>query len=228
MPRTKSNLRRVVFAVSAVLAASVAHAQSDDTGANALQQLMFDGISGSGEAQVEPQSDTSVGADPQVSAQAKQAYIDKIRAAKGDAAAGPIDAFFTQNPIRTVFTRVGEPYGLNPDSYRDVLAAWMLTMWLTANNAPQLPTQAQVDGVRRQTDDTLKLQGIPGTAADRQLAAESMMYEVVSAIAARQKAEQAGNRAALESLSASTQGNLQQRGLNFQALALDDNGLRPR
>lgn len=224
----RSNLRSVVFAASALLVASVAHAQSDGASPMALQQLMFDGVSRSAETQVAPELDTSVGADPQVSAQAKQAYLDKIRAAKGEAAARPIDDFFTQNPIRTVFTRVGEPYGLNPDSYRDVLAAWMLTMWLTANNAPQLPTQAQVDGVRRQTDDTLKLQGIPGTQAERQLQAESMMYEVVSAIAARQEAEQAGNRAALESLSASTHSNLQQRGLNFQALALDDNGLRPR
>ncbi|MCK9549246.1 hypothetical protein [Aquamicrobium sp.] len=228
MRHIRFSLRSTLVAAFALIAIPAAHAQ-DNGGSGfdlALPKMMLDGLGVP--ANQNNADDTVVGADPMVSAQAKMVFVEHVRANKGDAVARSIDDWFTQNPVRTVFARVGEPYGLSPQSYPDVMAAWMVSMWLTANNAPQLPSQTQVDGVRRQVRATIEQKGITGTTSERQLQAESMMYEVVSAIGARQEAEQAGDRTALESLAASTQSNLQQRGLNFQALALGDSGLQPR
>lgn len=233
MPQFKSRIHLVALTAFTLMALPAALAQTGGGGAVGLPEMMFEGVGGispgaaDNRSKVQP-PDIDVGENPDVSAQAKAAFLDQIRTAKGDAAARPVEDWFAQNPIRTVFTRVGEPYGLIPDSYRDVLAAWMLTMWLTSNNAPALPTQAQVDGVRRQALATVEKQGNSGTAAEHQLQAESMMYEVVTAIGARQDHEQKADRAALEELANSTRTNLRQRGLDFTSLALDDNGFHPR
>ncbi|HHI5373151.1 TPA: hypothetical protein ACPXG4_002177, partial [Streptococcus pneumoniae] len=169
MRHIRFRLRSTIVAAFTLIAVPLAYAQ-DNGGSGldlALPKMMLEGL-GVPDNQ-NSAGDNVVGADPMVSAQAKMAFVEQVRASKGDAVARSIDDWFTQNPIRVVFTRVGEPYGLRPESYPDVMAAWMLSMWLTANNAPQLPSQAQVDGVRKQVRATIEQNGITGTASERQL-----------------------------------------------------------
>lgn len=110
---------------------------------------------------------------------------------------------------------------------RDVVSAYLVTGWMISNQA-QLPTRAQVDGVRRQIAMAMQERPPAAAAGNRQMAAELMMYELVSLIYARQEGLQTGNRPALQAIATRTAGSLRERGFDPLRIGLTDQGFVPR
>ncbi|HEY0179232.1 MAG TPA: hypothetical protein VGC30_06325 [Dokdonella sp.] len=164
-------------------------------------------------------ADLRVGRDPRVSAQVWKGFIDGIRERSGADVADRVSATFRRKDVRSAFDEAARPYGLRSDDYGDVFAGYLVTLWMTANQAP-LPGVREVRSVDGQVHGYLACSGVPADPRQRQLQAEQMMYEVVATIYARQEAERSGNRRALADMAANAQRNFLAHGLNLQAMTL--------
>lgn len=145
-----------------------------------------------GRGQAGGAADFHVGSDPHASEEARRGFIASIRRTSGERVARLIDADFARRGVRQAFQEVAGPYGLRSDDYGDVFAAYMVTMWMVANQAP-VPEAWRVQAVNDQAHWMLGATGLQGSRHERQVTAETMMYELVSAIYGRQEAERVGD-----------------------------------
>jgi len=168
-----------------------------------------------------------VPSDPAVSAEVKATYIDNIRANNPPQIAAAIAATFQRKPVRVAYLEAASPYGVADRDLRDVTAAYLTVAWMTANKAPR-PTRSQVQGLRRQVADDLASRPASSDPRMRQVAAEGMMYQIVSTIYARQEAEKAGDAEALQRMADLTSAAFRKQDLDLRAVALTDRGFIPR
>lgn len=162
-----------------------------------------------------------VGNDPGISAQVWAEFIDGVHARSGKRVSDEIQALFRRKDVRTTFNETAGPFGLRADDYGDVLAGYLVALWMTANQAP-IPSVAQVQSVNGQVHGQLARTGVNATSRQLQMQAEQMMYEVVATIYARQQAERTGNRRVLEDMAGNAQKNFLARGLDLQAMILKE------
>lgn len=163
-----------------------------------------------------------VGHDPRVSSELRGEVLANIEHAAGADAARRIDR--TLGDIQGTFARAVSPYGLHTDDFADVMSAYLVVMWMAANEKTALPAVSQVQGVRAQMR-SLYASGAqaPADARHRQLVAETLMYETCLAIGTRES----GNMQAIRNLADSTQRKLAANGFDMHRLALTDAGLIP-
>lgn len=160
-----------------------------------------------------------IGNDQEVSDRVWTEFIDGVHARSGDRVADEIQALFQRKDVRGLFNETAGPFGLRADDYGDVLAGYLVALWMTANQAP-VPSIAQVQSVNGQVHGQLARTGVNANSRQLQMQAEQMMYEVVATIYARQQAERTGNQRALADMADNAQKNFLARGLDLQAMVL--------
>jgi len=162
----------------------------------------------------------AVAHDPAVSAQARKAFLADIVRSSGQTVADQVDQQF--GDIQTTFSRAVTPYGLRTDDFADVMTAYMVMIWLAANRQVELPQAAQVQGVKQQLHAALS--GKLGDPRQRQLLAETMMYQTCIMIVVREQAEKQRKPELMDTLAASIDrgsgqgGQLRQMALTTQGL----------
>lgn len=171
--------------------------------------------------------DFSIGRDPSVSREARRAFIESIRRANGGRVADLIDASFDQKSVYAGFREIAGPYGLRADDYGDVFAAYMVTMWMVANQAPPPPDDL-VRSVNDQAHWVLGRGSLQGSRRERQRVAETMMYELVSAIYGRQEAERVGDVETLDRMATLARRKFLRSGLDLTATTLGSDGMVSR
>src|SRR5688572_18565717 len=92
----------------------------------------------------------AVSFDPDVSRAVREEYIAAIERTSGAKAARGLDDYYEANDVHALLRKAVAPYGLRADDLGDVTTAWLVVMWMTANQAP-LPAVEAVQGVREQT-----------------------------------------------------------------------------
>lgn len=162
--------------------------------------------------------------DPQVSEEARMDYLRTIRQTYGDRIASAFEAEYERKGVRRAFDEIVGPYGLHGDDYGDVFAGYVLAMWMIANQtAPPDPRSARA--VAEQARWVLGQDGLQRSWRDRQYAAESMMYETVSAIYGRQEAERVGDVETLDRMSALARRKFLRSNMDLTDMVLSDEGL---
>lgn len=168
-----------------------------------------------------PRSSLAVAHDRDVSAAAWKGYINGVRARSGATTANEIRGVFRSRDVRANFNEMVGPFGLHADDYGDVLSAYVIALWMVANQAP-VPNVVQVQTVNGQVHGQLARKPPTGSARQLQMQAEQMMYEVVATIHARQTAERSGNLRALADMAAVAQRSFLARGLDLQGMVLKE------
>jgi hypothetical protein len=165
----------------------------------------------------------AIGRDPKVSGELRNEVFSNIEHAAGADTARKVDQ--TLGDIQATFSRAVSPYGLHNDDFADVMAAYLVVMWMAANERTTLPNVAQVQAVRSQMQ-RLYSNGAqpPVEPRQRQLVAETLMYETCLAIGTREN----GSAQAIRNMADSTQRKLSRNGFDMRALALTDAGLVQR
>ena len=165
----------------------------------------------------------SVGRNPALSRQVRNQVIGNLAQAKGEAAAHKVDSYL--GDIQTTFHKMVAPYGLSNDNLIDVLTAYMVVMWMSANRQTALPSVAQVQGVRRQLNGIYAQSG--STIADpsqRQLAAEDVMYQTCMAVTTREEAVAHHRPELLDTLASQANSSTSNAGIQIRQLQLTDRG----
>lgn len=163
--------------------------------------------------------------DPIVSREVRKDYIAAIERSSGAKAARGLDQYYESHDVHVLLRKAVAPYGLRGDDLGDVATAWLVVMWMTANDAP-LPTTAVVKGVRDQTRYALLARGnLPESAAERQRTLEALAYQTVTLIRVRESAQASGNQAFLVQLADSAQASMRAQQLDLRAMALTEDGL---
>jgi hypothetical protein len=172
--------------------------------------------------------DFSVDYDKRVSKAVLDSYIDSIARDVGSQAAQGLGRYYGQNDVHQLFAKAISPYGLRGDDLSDVTTAYIVVMWMTANDQA-LPSNAHVQGVRDQVRDLLLTGGrVPTRNEERQRAAEALIYETVTLIRVREEAQKQGNRAYLAQLADSAQASMQKQKFDLRGLELTEYGLVQR
>ncbi|HEX7769245.1 MAG TPA: hypothetical protein VF422_04365 [Dokdonella sp.] len=163
--------------------------------------------------------------DPIVSRDVREDYIAAIERSSGAQAARGLERYYETHDVHDQLREAIGPYGLRGDDLGDVTTAWLVVMWMIANDAP-LPTAAIVQGVRDQTRFALLARGgLPEDGAERQRQLEALAYQTVTLIRARESAQASGNQAFLDQLADSAQSTMRDRHLDLRAMALTEDGL---
>ena len=166
--------------------------------------------------------------DPSVSRAVREDYIASIERANGQQAARGLDSYYSANDVRELLRKAVAPYGLRIDDFADVTAAYVVVMWMTANQAP-LPALVDVQGVQRQVRDVLLDSGtVPAGARERQRSAEALMYQTVTLIRVREEAQASGNDAFLAQLADSAQASMARQDFDLRGLVLSEAGMVQR
>ena len=164
-----------------------------------------------------------VGHDPNVSNELRGEVLSNIEHAAGADAARKIDRML--GDIQGTFAHAVSPYGLRNSDFGDVMSAYLVVMWMAANEQTALPPVSQVQGVRAQMRNLYSTGAQPpADARQRQLVAEALMYETCLAIGTRES----GNAQAIRNMADSAQRKLAKNGFDMRNLALTDAGLTPR
>lgn len=166
----------------------------------------------------------SVGADLRASVDAKRDFIASIRRTSGDRVADLIAADFDRRDVRAAFREIAGPYGLRSDDYGDVFTAYVIVMWMVANQAPA-PTFDVVQAVNAQSHDVLARDGLREGRIERQLAAEGMMYELVAATYGRQEAERVGDVGTLNRMATLARRKFLRSNMDLTDMALGRDGM---
>lgn len=161
--------------------------------------------------------------DPAISAEANRSYIDGVRSGYGDGIARAFAAEFERKDVRSAFRDLVRPYGLRLDNYGDVFAGYIATLWSIANQAPA-PRAAQVRALSAQAS-TIFARSLGDDRHQRQLDAERMMYEAVSATYGREEMERVGDRAGLERMAMQARNKFLRSGMDLQAMVFSERGL---
>lgn len=162
-----------------------------------------------------------IGHDPGVSKEMRGEVYSNIANAAGADTARKIDQ--TLGDIQGTFARAVSPYGLHNDDFADVMAAYLVVMWMSANERTALPPVSNVQAVRAQMHQLYATGSAqpPADSHHRQLVAEALMYETCLAIGTRES----GNPQAIRNLADTSQRKLARSGFDMRHLALTDAGL---
>ena len=161
--------------------------------------------------------------DPAVSAQVRETFLANTRQSKGEEYTDELDHLL--GDVRTTFSRMTSPYGLRADDFADVMAAYTVVLWMSANRETRLPQVSQVRGVRQQMRAALA--GRSDDARQRQSLAETIMYQTCMLVAMREQAEQ-GKPEILDTLAAAIDKGSAQTGDQLRQMVLTDQGLVQR
>ena len=175
----------------------------------------------------DPASDVefAVQFDPQVSREVRADYIAEVERNSGAKAARGLDDYYEANDVHALLRTAVAPYGLRTDDLGDVTTAWLVVMWMTANQAA-LPSVDVVRGVRAQTRAALLEGGrVPAGAKERQRTLETLAYQTVTLIRVRESAQASGNQAYLAELSDSAQASMRRQDFDLRAMALTRTGM---
>lgn len=181
------------------------------------------GVAG-GRSYAAPRHSYSVGSNPDASEEARRGFIASIRRTSGDSVAQLIDEDLSRRGIRNAFRELTGRYGMRENDYADVFAAYMVSMWMIANDAP-VPEAWRVQAVRDQADRMFERSGLEGSAFDRQVTAETMMYELVAAIYGRQEAERVGDAATIDRMAVLARRKFLPSNLDLTAMVLTGDGM---
>ncbi len=169
-------------------------------------------------------ADFQIGSDPAVSSRVHNLVIGQLAKNKGRAVAEQADHLFGN--VRTTFAKMVRPYGLRDDNFADVMAAYMVVMWMSANQRTTLPPVGQVQAVRDQIVSTWR--SPREDAAQRQTKAEVAMYQICSAVVTREQAVTQNKPEMLATLAQEVRQSLSQQGIDMSRLTLTANGFQQR
>lgn len=169
----------------------------------------------------------SVAADREVSALARDEYFRRLRPQMSASAAKNMEAVYARKPLRQAFLEIARPLGLSDRDLRDVMAAYLVTGWMVANEAPP-PSASQIRGVRKQVDGIFSGMAPVTDAGQRQIIGEVIMYGIVGQSYARNEIVATGNTDDLAQFTRKMAGRYKQDGYDFQNLTLGNDGFRKR
>lgn len=173
-------------------------------------------------------TDSLVRFDPQVSREVRNAYIDAIARQSGQQAAEGLRRYYERSDVHRLFETAVAPYGLQSDDLIDITTAYVVVMWITANESA-LPSRAEVQAVRTQLRDAVLSEGkVPHHAEDRQRAAESLIYQTVTLIRVREEAQAQRNADFLARLADSAQASMARHKFDLRGLSMTNYGLVQR
>jgi hypothetical protein len=173
------------------------------------------------------QNSFHIGHDAALSNKIKSQFLEGIRARSSASVAASVSQTFSRKPVHAAYLEAAHPYGLGDSDLRDVATAYMVVNWMIANQAP-LPTVAQVKGLRHQLSQSMQQNPPVASEAQRQTAAEQMMYMLVSLIYARQEGQQEHRQQDLSQMSDVIATTFQKKNLNLRDLNLTNKGFVPR
>ncbi len=172
--------------------------------------------------------DLHVRFDSRISREVRTSYIDSISRENGEQAAQGLRNYYERNDVHRLFETAISPYGLRGDDLADVTTAYVVVMWMTANQSA-LPSSAEVQGVRAQLHEIMLTEGrVPARAAERQRAAESLIYQTVTLIKVREEAQAQRNEAFLARLADSAQASMARQKFDLRGLSMTTYGLVQR
>jgi hypothetical protein len=173
-------------------------------------------------------ADFHVRFDPRISREVKDDYMDSIARANGAKAAQGLGSYYDRSNVHDLFQTAVAPYGLRGDDLADVTTAYVVVMWMTANQTG-LPSAREVQGVREQMREVMfDGHSIPQHADERQRAAESLIYQTVTLIKVREEAQAQRNDRFLAHLADSAQASMARRQFDLRRLALTEAGMVQR
>lgn len=173
-------------------------------------------------------TDFEVSFDPRISDDVRKDYIDSLARANGAKAANSLGDYYSRTSVHQLFGKAVSPYGLRGDDFADVTTAYVVVMWMIANQTA-LPSTGDVQGVRGQMREILSAERrIPVRAGERQRAAESLIYQTVTLIKVREEAQSQGNQAFLSHLADSAQASMARQKFDLRGLVMSDEGLVQR
>jgi hypothetical protein len=164
----------------------------------------------------------AIPSDPAVTQRVHDLYVGELAQSGGAGQAAEVDRRFGN--IRKTFALLASRYGLRPDTLDDVMAAHMITMWMAANQQSGEPTPIQAQAVRSQMRNVFASEtGAISGAAERQEAAEYVMYETCMTVMVR---NQLGSRPDLDKgVSDAVNSKMSGQGYSLRILRLTDQGL---
>ncbi len=162
--------------------------------------------------------DSHIANDTAASARIRQQFLSRFspRVARG------LNAAFTPD-IRTRFSGMMGSFAGKPDDLIDVTAAYLATMWMTANGRTTMPDtywrglKAQVEGTLSDTTGPLR------SATERQAVAETMMYQSVTTIVLNGYARDHGGNA--REIADAIDRNLKGSGFALRTMTMSSAGL---
>lgn len=164
----------------------------------------------------------------QVSDRVRSDYIESLARANGDQAANNLGDYYARTSVHQLFAKAVAPYGLRGDDFADITTAYLVVMWMAANDAA-LPSASDVQGVRSQIREILSFEdSVPARADERQKAAESLIYQTVTLIKVREEAQAQNNEAFLSHLADSAQASMAKQKFDLRGLAMTRDGLVQR
>lgn len=171
--------------------------------------------------------DTSYSVDPQIRAKVERQLIAVIQ--KVD----PVQAQNFANAIaQTDFFKLYDDamarYDLSSGNLGDVMTAYWILQWGSANQNNDDPTVDQVESVRGQVDYALDLEaaGLTDSAARQELA-ETLVYQTILLSAGIEEAYAKKDTATIQLLSENSHKTMTDLGINMRQLVLTDEGFKP-
>jgi len=167
-------------------------------------------------------------ASPQVAAEVEQAFVAGLSEA-APAQANEIERLFERTDLVAEFDREMAPYSLRSGNLGDAFAAYWAAMWAVANAEP-FPDEARIAAIRAQLARALLANEQVAGAGDaaRQRLAEAMIHEAAFALAAHDNAMNGRAPFTPQQLADHADRNLRQKGMDFRAMTLTDDGFVPR
>lgn len=171
-------------------------------------------------ASAAPSAGVDILYDPGVSARVRREFLAKFdpRVARG------LDAAFSSD-IRSRFAAMMGSFDIDTGNLCDVTAAYLASMWMAANQQATIPPSSwrglktQMQAALSHGDGPLRL------PAERQVVAETMMYQAVATLVLNGYARQHGRDTAI---SEAIENSLKQSGFDLAALSMTTDGLLPR
>ncbi|MBS1756093.1 MAG: hypothetical protein JSU03_02320 [Bacteroidetes bacterium] len=166
----------------------------------------------------------NINPNPTITKLVREQIINNISKSAAEGVATKTDKMLGN--IETTFAKMINPYGLQANSYADVLATYLVVMWMSVNKQTQLPESTKVKAVAMQcksillaNNDFAKL-----SARQKQWEAEIMMYQACFNVLIRQEAVRNSDTKMLSQLSASAAASLAKQNLHLDKLSLTNKG----
>ncbi len=160
----------------------------------------------------------------EVSKRVRQRFLNNIRQVNPKAV-GPLTTLFQRQSALSIFGKTVSPYGLQPNNLGDISSAYMVLMWMVANQS-NIPQKDQISAVQQTMRPLIAKQFGRLNNAQRQETGEAMVYEILMALSAWDSTK--GNVQRRQQLSDQAHRNLLKRGLDFRSLTLTSSGFQTR
>ncbi|ELS05291.1 hypothetical protein Xen7305DRAFT_00050340 [Xenococcus sp. PCC 7305] len=161
---------------------------------------------------------------PEISAKLRKRFWNTIKQ-NNPQSAEEIDTTLRHQDVIGTFKIDMAPYELRADNVGDTVTAYWLTMWLVANQA-STPSKNLVKAVQNQVSKIVLQNELISNKNDaqKQVVAETLIYETMLALGMHHRALQSGNPLQLQELSDAAYTNMLKQNIDLRSLDLTPQG----